>query len=166
MAIAAALLVSGCGGSSSDDGGDKDDKGGSAQSGGGDSGGGGGADGPLDPADLAGGWLSDGSPKLVLGITKRIGTVTDNNDVACTGPLKPEGQAITFAFTCKSGSDYSKGTIKSVEDKMMTVEWANGQTTTFTQHSDASGAPEAPTDLPTDLPTDAGDLPTDPADLG
>lgn len=145
VAMAAALLVSGCG-SSGDDGDDEgkpsdeqQDEAGNEDEGGEDA-----AD--AKPGTVQGVWSTkvDGQD-LILTVVGDAATLVQD-DTFCTGRLTDAG-APTLTLKCPDGKGEARtnGTVESVEDKSLEVSWNGGDTDTFAKQADA------PSDLPTDL---------------
>ncbi|MEU3753549.1 hypothetical protein AB0H17_12400 [Streptomyces olivoreticuli] len=144
-AIIAAVLMTGC--SSQSDGGKKpgDATPTAAQ-----------PDKPADPAaakggnvkaaDLKGGWskgkLMDKS-LLIMSFSGNM--VMLSGKTACSGTVADTAQPATISIThCQDGStEYTKGTIKRVDAKTLTVAWASGKEDTLTKAVGADGKPAA-----------------------
>ncbi|WP_344319895.1 hypothetical protein [Streptomyces macrosporus] len=147
-ALAAMLLVGGCGGGGSEE--SEPER--SARE-------------TTEPTQDAGDGSSDGGVEgtwstknggdaLVLSISGDQAALL--GETACSGPVDTGADPITFSLECTDKStDRTKGTVKSVDGKSLTVAWESGATDTFTK-----------VEVPTELPTDVEDLPTDLGDLG
>ncbi|GAA2410174.1 hypothetical protein GCM10010420_43640 [Streptomyces glaucosporus] len=95
----------------------------------------------------------NGADALVLSISN--GQAALLGETACSGPVDTGADPVTFTLKCTDGStDRTEGTVKSVDGESLTVAWKSGSTDTFTK-----------VEVPTEIPTDIGDLPTDLGDL-
>ncbi|AXK33039.1 hypothetical protein DVA86_10650 [Streptomyces armeniacus] len=155
-ALAATLLIAGCG---SDDGGDsssKESEASESQDKGGEE------NAPEEEAgtevkamDIQGGWTTEGagSSALILVVAEQKALVTGK--FACSGEVVDSTQPATLDLKCADGStDYAKGTFKSFDGEKLTVAWDSGQSSTFTKSK------TDPQDLPDpNGPPGADDLP-------
>lgn len=156
---AAALLVGGCGSSGSEGNpeppaADESNR----PEGGGE---GGGESAAIDAKALAGGWVtSTTKPDSMLIMAFAEKTVMLTGTASCTGAAALDENPVTLDLKCRAGSeDYAKGTVKSLTDGKLTVEWESGEFSAFTKATDESGNPkELPGGLPSGLPTDAAEL--------
>lgn len=142
VAMAAALLVSGCG--SSGDG----DEGKSADEQSQDSGDGNGDEATdAEPGTVQGVWTTTVDGKdLILTIVGDAATVVQD-DAFCTGRLT-EADGPSLSLKCPGGDqgeDRTNGKVESVDSESLEVSWNGGDTDTFDRQADA------PSDLPTDL---------------
>ncbi|MBW1600055.1 hypothetical protein [Streptomyces sp. JJ38] len=161
-AAAAALLLTGCGGDGG--GGGDDDAGGATpppattQP----------SDGPSGPEegddvtleDIQGGWMTEGlhvdEGLVILAVFEN--SVTVSAEAACSGTVDGAARPMTMKLACDDGStDFAGGTVRSLTDGKLTVEWAGGETTVLSRSPGLEDLPEVPTELP-DLP-ESPDLP-------
>lgn len=100
--------------------------------------------GNVKAADLRGGWskgkLMDKS-MLIMSFSGNM--VMLSGKTACSGTVVDSAQPVTINIThCQDGSsEYTKGTIKSVDAKTLTVAWASGKEDTLTKTVSADGKP-------------------------
>ncbi|MEV6673142.1 hypothetical protein [Streptomyces sp. NPDC051162] len=103
--------------------------------------------GTVKAADLRGGWskgkLMDKS-MLILSFSGNM--VMLSGKTACSGTVVDSTQPVTIDIThCQDGStEYTKGTVKSVDAKTLTVAWASGKEDVLTKAVDADGKPAVP----------------------
>ncbi|MTE20479.1 hypothetical protein F0L17_15455 [Streptomyces sp. TRM43335] len=155
VALAATLLVSGCGSDGGTDGAEPERTARESTEAAGPTGGG--------AADEEGGvdgtWSSgDGGDALVLSVGD--GQAALLGATACTGTVSTDADPITLDLTCGDGSsDHTEGTVRSVDGEELTIEWGSGTTDTFTRIEIPTEFPsetpvEPPTDLDPELPTE------------
>lgn len=148
VAMAAALLVSGCG--SSDDSSDEK-KPSEEQSQGADNDGGDDGDGDNDPTEakpgsLTGVWSTKVDGKdLMLTVVGDGAVLARGMDKPCTGRVTDAGKP-TITLKCPAGGEErTNGSVDSVDSQSLKVTWNGGDTDTFSRQADA------PSGLPTDL---------------
>lgn len=143
VAMAAALLVSGCG-SSGDDG---DDEGKPADEQSQDEGNENGDEAAdAEPGTVQGVWTTTVDGKdLILTVVGDAATVVQD-DTFCTGRLtEADGPSLTLKCPGGQGEERTNGKVESVDSDSLEVSWNGGDTDTFERQADA------PSDLPTDL---------------
>lgn len=145
VAMAAALLVSGCG-SSGDDSNDEGKP--SADETQGADGGSEGSDEPenAEPGSVDGVWTAkaDGKDLFLTVVGDAVTFVQD--DAFCTGRVaKTDKPTLTLKCPGGGGEERTNGSVDSVDSKSMAVTWNGGATDTFSRQA------EAPSELPTGI---------------
>lgn len=160
VAMATALLVSGCGSGGEDT--EDEGKPSPDQSQGADEGG----DEPenAEPGSVDGVWTAkaDGSDLILTVVGDAVTFV--QGDAFCTGRVaKADKPTLTLKCPGGGGEERTNGSVDSVDSKSLEVTWNGGATDTFARQAEApSELPTGldgledllPTDLPTDLPTE------------
>ncbi|MBU7598339.1 hypothetical protein JGS22_012110 [Streptomyces sp. P38-E01] len=143
VAMAAALLLSGCG--SSDDGSKDEGKPSQNESQGTD---GEGNDDPTnaEPGSLTGIWAAktDGKDLILTVVGDGASLVHDEN--ICSGRVTDDDKP-SLTLKCPNGGNEERtnGSVESVDAKSLKVEWNGGATDTFSRQADA------PSEMPTGL---------------
>lgn len=134
-ALAATLLIAGCG--SDDDGDDSpksEESASDTQEKGGDE------NAPeeepgteVKAMNIQGAWTEGGGSGAVTLVVAEQKAIVTGKSAACSGEVVDSSQPATLDLKCPKGGDYAKGTFKSFDGEKLTVEWGSGQTSTFTK---------------------------------
>lgn len=131
-ALIAAVLMTGCG-NGGKDGGDakKNDAAPSAGSGSQQQSQAPAADGGADAAALQGSWAKGGfltKDLVILAVAGDHASVSAAPKVACSGKVVTTAKPVTLDLKClDGGTEYAKGTVKSVDARSITIAWASGK---------------------------------------
>lgn len=148
VAMAAALLVSGCGSSGDDSSDEKKPSEEQSNGADNDSGDDGDGDDPTEakPGSLTGIWSTKVDGKdLMLTVVGDGAALVYGTDKPCTGRVTDAGKP-TITLKCpEGGEERTNGSVDSVDSQALKVTWNGGDTDTFARQADA------PSGLPTGL---------------